>query len=265
MAFTGVGWILTLVNIKRILRNDMDPPDLGYVSTDGHHLECKNPILMRQPFHVIIFVFSYALPLPSKLLFTTENQIRIYGPQRSTTNPKFCRNRSHPLYGFWIARQAAIDRNAPVGGGRRDAYSLIFFNYEASTSSIENDFTSSPDELPTASLDFGVHGGTNFNKALDKTQELMTSHWGTERTPVVIFLSNCEDYVSDVSLAKGLFATGFSTTTDYAIVVRRSISFHAVSFGADTSSSSLRRMAQITLEVQYDRVCLAETFLGIAE
>jgi hypothetical protein len=85
------------------------------------------------------------------------------------------------LYSFWIARQAAIYRNAPVGGGRRDAYSLVFFNHEASTSTIENDFTSSPDELLTVALDFSMDGGTDFNKALDKTQELMTSHWSTER------------------------------------------------------------------------------------
>ena len=73
------------------------------------------------------------------------------------------------LYGFWIARQAAIDRNLPAGGGRRDAYSLIFFNHEPSKSSIENDFTSSPDELLTAALDFGTDGGTDFTKALDMT------------------------------------------------------------------------------------------------
>ena len=85
------------------------------------------------------------------------------------------------LYSFWIARQAAIDRKAPVGGGRRDAYSLIFFDDEPYMSSIENDFTSSPDELLNAALGFGIGGWTNFNKALNKTQELMTTHWSTER------------------------------------------------------------------------------------
>jgi hypothetical protein len=86
------------------------------------------------------------------------------------------------LYSFWIARQAAVDHNSPVGGGgRRDAYSLIFFNHEPSTSSIENDFTSSPDELLTAALEFGVVGGTDFTSALDRTQEVMTSHWSAER------------------------------------------------------------------------------------
>ena len=48
-------------------------------------------------------------------------------------------------------------------------------------SSIENDFTSSPDELLTAALDFGAEGGTDFTSALGKMQNVMTSHWSTER------------------------------------------------------------------------------------
>ena len=28
------------------------PADLGYVSNDGHHFSCKNPIVMQQAFHV---------------------------------------------------------------------------------------------------------------------------------------------------------------------------------------------------------------------
>ena len=85
------------------------------------------------------------------------------------------------LYSFWIARQAAVDRNSPVGGGRRDAYSLIFFNHEPSTS-IENDFTSSPDQLLTAALQFDAAGGTNFSWALETAQNVMTSNWSTDRS-----------------------------------------------------------------------------------
>jgi hypothetical protein len=84
------------------------------------------------------------------------------------------------LYSFWIARQAAVDRNAQVGGGRRDAYSLIFFNQEPSTS-IENDLTSSPDELLDAALQYVAYGGTDFTSALESAQTVMTSHWSTER------------------------------------------------------------------------------------
>jgi hypothetical protein len=258
---------------------DMDPakapPGLGYVSTDGHHFECKNPILMQQSFHVIFVIDrSGSMGLRDRQPIPNSAGIdRIVRKANNRLGSVFS-----ALYSFWIARQAAIDRNASAGGGRRDAYSLIFFNHEASTSSIENDFTSSPDELLTAALDFGIHGGTDFNKALDKTQELMTSHWSTERTPVVIFLSDGEDYVGDDEMYKMCRSASSQG---------RPISFHAVSFGADSSSSSLRRMAQIALEVQNDRVNdplhpaaanvassytealdtvrLAETFLGIAE
>jgi len=84
------------------------------------------------------------------------------------------------LYSFWLARQAAIDRNAQIGGVRRDAYSLIFFNHEPSTS-IESDFTGSPDELLTAALQFEADGGTDFTRALERTQSIMDAHWSTER------------------------------------------------------------------------------------
>jgi hypothetical protein len=84
------------------------------------------------------------------------------------------------LYSFWLARQAVMDRNAQLGGARRDAYSLIFFNHEPSTC-LENDFASSPDELLTAALQYEADGGTDFTSALERTQHIMDSHWSTER------------------------------------------------------------------------------------
>ena len=85
------------------------------------------------------------------------------------------------LYSFWIARQAAVDRNSPAGGDRRDSYSLIFFSHYASTSSIINDFTSSPDELLNAALEFDVDGWTDFTGALISAYDVMTAYWSTER------------------------------------------------------------------------------------
>jgi len=89
------------------------------------------------------------------------------------------------LYSFWLARQAAIDRNAQIGGVRRDAYSLIFFCHESSTC-IENDFASSPDELLTAVLQYEPQLGTNFTRALERTQIIMDSHWSTERYGLIL-------------------------------------------------------------------------------
>ena len=83
-------------------------------------------------------------------------------------------------HSFWIARQAAVDRISPLGGGRRDAYSLIFFNHESSTP-IENDLTSSPDELFTAALRFKAEGGKNFTGALERTQNIIKSCSSRER------------------------------------------------------------------------------------
>ncbi len=85
------------------------------------------------------------------------------------------------LYSFWIARQATFDRNATSGGGvRKDAYSLIFFDSEP-TNCIENNFTSTPGELLTAALQYDTGGGTNFTRALKRTQDVMTLHWSSER------------------------------------------------------------------------------------
>jgi hypothetical protein len=84
------------------------------------------------------------------------------------------------LYSFWLARQDAIDRNTQLGAARKDAYSLIFFNHGPSTC-LENDFASSPDELLTAALRYKADGGTNFTGALERAQNVMNSHWNTER------------------------------------------------------------------------------------
>jgi len=144
------------------------------------------------------------------------------------------------LYSFWLARQAAIDRNAQLGGVRRDAYSLVFFNHETSTC-IENDLASSPDELLTAALQYEATGGTDFTRALERAEAIMYSHWSTERTPVVIFLSDGKSAIKDepiLDICRGAVRKG------------KPLSFHAVSFGWDSSSSSLRKMVQIASDVQ---------------
>jgi hypothetical protein len=84
------------------------------------------------------------------------------------------------LYSFWTARQAALSHNAQLWGHRRDAYSIIFFSRDALTC-VENDFTSSPDELLTSCLRYKPFENENYTLAIDKAQRIMTSHWSTER------------------------------------------------------------------------------------
>ncbi|KAI9455154.1 hypothetical protein BJY52DRAFT_1122135, partial [Lactarius psammicola] len=205
----------------------------GYVSDDGHRFGCNDPMVMQQAFHIIrsgSMCKKDQQPLPDSA-----------GIERivSTANDRLGAVFS-ALYSFWIAHQAAVNFKSPLDGGRRDAYSLIFFNHESSLS-IENDFTSSPDELLTAALRFEANGAKNFTSALERTQNVMDSHWSRERTPVVIFLSDGEDNVSDEAIYD---------VCRSAVRQGRPLSFHAISFGRDSTSSSLRRMAQIALEVQ---------------
>lgn len=78
------------------------------------------------------------------------------------------------------------------------------------------------------------------------------------RTPVVIFLSDGEDDIRDENIfdiCRSAVRQGFVDFLSFPIASnevddRRPLSFHTVSFGQDVTSTSLRRMAQIALEVQ---------------
>jgi hypothetical protein len=230
-------WLRIRVERRSSLRmqeshsNAASIPRVSY-SPPLHHLHCLTPIL-RRIFVIDRLATQYFLPRNHNLHPRIRSSSMSLADRQPLPNSagidRITRKANNrigavfsALYSFWIARQAAVDHNSPVAGGRRDAYSLIFFNHEPSTSSIENDFTSSPDELLAATLEFGIAGGTDFTSALDRTRELMTSHWSTERcgplprqrlirftihrihrrTPVVIFLSDGEDHVNDEAMYK---------------------------------------------------------------
>jgi len=179
------------------------------------------------------------------------------------------------LYSFWSARHAAVSGGRQTVGARRDAYSVILFN-SATTSIMKNDFTSTPDQLLNAVLGHQADGGTNFVMALRTGGTIMEQNWSTDRTPVMIFLSDGQCPVSN---------TAIQDVCRSAVRLGKPLSFHSISFGPDSSSSSLRRMANLALEIQnnaprnsrspqsipssfsvaLDTVQLAETFLGIAE
>ena len=81
------------------------------------------------------------------------------------------------------------------------------------------------------------------------------------RTPVVIFFSDGDDTVEDKAMydiCRDAVRQGFVGLHPWPYIstdeknARRPLSFHAVSFGKDSTSSSLRRMAQIALEVQFN-------------
>ncbi|KAG1764551.1 hypothetical protein EDD22DRAFT_883267 [Suillus occidentalis] len=238
---------------------------LGYVSNDGHIFSCRNPVIMQQAFHVSgSMASSDRHPLPN-----TPASDRIVG----RSNNRFGAVLSS-LYSFWSARAAAVGGQQAA---RRDSYSVILFD-SAVTNAFVNDFVSSPDQLLDAVLRYSADGGTNFTAAIQRAQSVMEQHWSTERSPVIIFLSDGECRIADQTI---------QDLCRSAVRLGKALSFHAVSFGPDRASTSLRRMTQIALDIQnnaprdplapaaatvassytqaLDTVQLAETFLGIAE
>ncbi|KAG1840861.1 hypothetical protein C8R48DRAFT_739797 [Suillus tomentosus] len=253
----------------------MDPNNaqvgLGYVSNDGHLFSCRNPVIMQQAFHVI-FVADRSGSMASgdrHPLPNTPASDRIV--RRS--NNRFGAVLSS-LYSFWSARAVAVGGQQAA---RRDSYSVILFDHSIANALV-HDFVSSPDQLLDAVLRYDADGGTNFTAAIQRAQSVMEQHWSTERSPVIIFLSDGECHIADQTV---------QDLCRSAVRLGKALSFHAVSFGPDRASTSLRRMTQIALDIQnnaprdplappaatvassytqaLDTVQLAETFLGIAE
>jgi hypothetical protein len=83
------------------------------------------------------------------------------------------------LYAFWSAR-ASAQTQAGQAALRRDAYSVIFFD-DSVTIPLANNFQSSPDDLLNTVLAQSARGGTDFNTALRNVQNIMETHWSTDR------------------------------------------------------------------------------------
>ncbi|KAE9406917.1 hypothetical protein BT96DRAFT_954710 [Gymnopus androsaceus JB14] len=244
---------------------------MGYISNDGHHFSCKNPVQLQQAYHVIFIIDR------SGSMDGSDHRPLANTPTTALIT-RNCNNRLgaaySALYGFWTSRNAALSASGQQGA-RRDAYSVILFDHNVNTC-ITNDFSRNPDELLNAIIPFKAGGGTDYTSALNTARAVMTQHWSTERSPVIIFLSDGECAVAD-STVQGLCRE--------AVVLGKALSFHTVAFGPH--NSTLKRMAQIALEVQnraprdpllpatayiessyaevLDTVRLAETFLGLAD
>ncbi|PVF98362.1 hypothetical protein CPB86DRAFT_825740 [Serendipita vermifera] len=250
-----------------------DAPPLGHISQDGHAYDCKNPAEMQRSFHIF-----FALDRSGSMTDTDRRPL----PNSPATTKIVQRADNRfgavvsSIYGFWTARDTAV-RAGAKNGMRRDAYSIITFESSASVT-ISNDTSSDPDQLLDLILsNANYYGGTNFTRAIETIQTQLENTWSTERSPVVIFLSDGECAISD------------STVYDLcraAVRLGKPLAFHSVSFGTESNSHYLRRMATIANEVYasaprdplapagvnpcgytaaLDTVQLANTFMSIAE
>ncbi|KAG8903434.1 hypothetical protein FRB99_003283 [Tulasnella sp. 403] len=235
----------------------------SHISADGHSFGCRNPNDLRQAYHVIFVLDKSGSmscrdrhPLPNQpvtrlIMHNNDNRL---GAVLSS------------LYGFWVSRGSV-----PTGG-RRDAYSVITFDSETKIQ-FANDFTSDANQLLQRIVGITPDAGTDFDAALKTTQTVMENNWSTDRSPVVIFLSDGECDISDNVIYD---------LCNRAVARGKPLSFHSVAFG--TVSKSLRRMVTLAEQVAQaaprnplsplvpcsytdvmDTIRLAEAFLQIAD
>ncbi|KAH9171595.1 hypothetical protein EDB89DRAFT_1906874 [Lactarius sanguifluus] len=244
------GCTLALFHVP--LSTGLAPPGHGYVSGDGHHFTCKKPGRPQVAFHVIFVIEAYVChhfldnynspdacdigPNPWGILIYS-HFLMLLGPHALllTMNNRFGAAISS-LYSFWTARQTAVRKS---GGRRRDAYSIVFFNRDALTC-VENDLTSSPDELLTSCLRYNAQESDNYKLAIEKAQAIMTSHWSAERAPFLIFLTDGQTHIGDKP---------FYDICRAAVGRGMPLSFHVVCFGPD-KPKALYKTVQIAQEVE---------------
>lgn len=182
------------------------------------------------------------------------------------------------LYAFWASRHNVMNTGGPQEnvGGRRDAYSVLFFDHRVEDGTMNN-FSSAPDELLGALLLHRARGATDFTLALQHARRVMEEHWSTERygtchlysnwkgyhilssrSPVIIFLSDGECEVNDatvedlcraaIDLGYGSIINNFVISTNNELRNRKPLSLQTISFG--TYNETLRRIARVALHIQ---------------
>ncbi|KAI1789533.1 hypothetical protein LXA43DRAFT_1153915 [Ganoderma leucocontextum] len=245
------------------------PGNVGYISSHGHEFACPNPVVLGQAFHVIFVVDrSSSMRRNDRLPLEDTPTTRII---RQTHNNRLGAVYSS-LQGFWEARHHSLVTNG--GAGRRDAYTVVLFD-DGVARAVSNDFSGSPAELLNTVLGYRPRRGTNFTLAMQTAQQCMEEYWSTERSPVIIFLSDGECSSPDRAM---------QDVCRRSVALGKPLSFHAVAFGP--YSGVLQRMAQIAQDVEnrapqdavnlqnhvpsayheaLNTVRLAETFLGIAD
>ncbi|KDN38013.1 hypothetical protein RSAG8_09786, partial [Rhizoctonia solani AG-8 WAC10335] len=242
----------------------------GHVSRDGHAFDCQNPSRLHQAYHIIFVIDSSGS-------MTCTDRRPLTNTPISAQLTSSCNNRYgavlSALYGFWLSRDTVAA--ASTTQARQDAYSVITFDHYSITR-LQDDFTSTTDQLIGQLIPQTGQGGTDFQAALAMAQSVIEAHWSSDRSPVIVFLSDGECNIAD-NPVYDLCHT--------CVRLGKALAFHSVSFGTDTYSASLRRMAEIAHEVYasapqdvltaargnpcaytnaIDSIQLADTFLGIA-
>ncbi|KAG9305010.1 hypothetical protein G9A89_007413 [Geosiphon pyriformis] len=169
------------------------PGNTGYVTVDGHHFACENPVTNIGNFH-IIFVVDRSGSMgdqdcqprcsstkTSRLLLSHKNRLgAVYEACYS-----FIETRKNSRQNT-SAGQSAIDR---------DTVSLVLFDTGAIIP-FENRSLSNSDELLRIMMQYHPSGGTCYQAGILKVADIINQYHDPTRTNIVLFLSDGESYGS---------------------------------------------------------------------
>jgi hypothetical protein len=119
---------------------------------------------------------------PSKPLHSTPLTQHISGTHNNRLGAVYL-----SLHEFWRSRQTALTNLGSFQAGssqaipaRRDSYSVVLFNRTA-VQCVDNNFTSSPEQLVNLLLPYRPANGTNYQTAIEEAGAVMRKNWNAER------------------------------------------------------------------------------------
>ncbi|CAG8468542.1 16128_t:CDS:10 [Funneliformis caledonium] len=202
--------------------NSNPPNDIGYISKDGHHFNCENPS-SRATFH-IIFVLdrssSMARPIQGQLIYNIFTSWDPNGHNRLSAV-------FHAVYQFMNARMNFVQTNQHQV--IHDKLSLILFNHEYQD-------LKDPKNLLDKMIEHQPCGLKSFELAIQKAGSLISSHYYSTRTNIVIFLSDGECDSPKMQLHEICKENQTRGSPLY---------FYTVLYSSDSNSSSLKEMTTI--------------------
>ncbi|KAI8847355.1 hypothetical protein BC829DRAFT_477350 [Chytridium lagenaria] len=235
------------------------PRGIGHISIDGHHFECQAPV-QRSGYH-LVFVIDKSGSMES-------HDIQ---PQRGTP---YYAELSKNRYGAALEACCRFVDHSLAGnicGTVADTLSLVVF-HDSPQVLIANQAGCTSAQILQCARNTRPNGGTNFNAAIERAQDLVLSCWVPGRIPVVIFLSDGESFCNfsklkafkNICLRNGhglrLFTVLFSSTESSPVLAEMA-QMVLVSHNAKPSESA----AYGGFFQAIDGIQLSQHFVGVAK
>ncbi|CAG8434680.1 7782_t:CDS:10 [Diversispora eburnea] len=214
------------------------PGNYGYVSLDGHHFNCDNPVTREATFHIVL-----VLDRSSSMSYSDKKPIKganLPDPVYQNLVQKH-NNRTgavySAVYSFLETRISTVKNNTPsnVAAPPKDIVSLILFD-SSSEIIVENQKLDNSNYFMQEMLKHGPRGGTNFDMAIQKAGVVIDRHFDPLKTNIIIFCSDGECGVPENQLKQICSRNKQKGSPLY---------LYTILFGTDACSTSLERMKDI--------------------